>query len=201
MNRVRSARGRGFTIFEMAVVITVLGIIGVVVAPMIVGSSTNAKATQLQKLADDTADQWFYLTTQAGTGSAISSLQPFFTTASPDLYAEGVVYLGRDYVSPSYVGAYDRSGVVPLNRAVGYNGTDFYVLDVPGSTVKISGGGNSALQVAFTNIPAEIVLNLLRRLDPQASLTTGAATTVGDMTYNCASAAGSCASLSFARRH
>lgn len=199
MARRRNGRGRGFTIFEMAIVLVVLGIVAVVVAPSIVSSSTNAKATEVQKLADDAADQWFYLTAQAGTGSAISSIQPFFSQATPNLYANGVVFLGRAYVDPAYVGAYDRGNVVPLNRVVNYDGTNFYVISLPGSTVNLSGGGNSPLLVSFTNIPAEIVLNLVQRVNPQATLVTGADTVVGDMTYRCASLAAPCASLVFSR--
>lgn len=204
MMSIRRKHSAGFTLLELSVVILIIGTLGLVLGPGVVGSTTNVKATQIQRLADTAANNWFYLTMQAGTGSAVQSNQRFYSSssaASPP-GPNWVLFVGRDHVSPQYVSAYDRSGVRALDRLVAQVGStsQFTVVNMPGSTVNVTGGGKNPLLVTFGNIPSEVVLELVRRSRPGAALVTGTATTVAQMTYNCPSAGANCTSVVFSRR-
>ena len=204
MIRRGKSRNAGFTLLELAVVVLVIGVVGLIIGPTVTGSVTNAKATQLQRIADTATSNWFFLTMQAGTGTSINTRQGIYSgsgTVTPP-GPNYVLFIGRDYVTPAFQAAYDRSGVRPLDQVVARVGTtaQFTVVNFPGSTVDVTGGGPNPLVVSFGNIPPEVVLELVRRLRPGAAMVYGTATTIAQVTYNCPSAAVRCTSVDFSRR-
>jgi prepilin-type N-terminal cleavage/methylation domain-containing protein len=202
MNPVKTVRNTGFTLLEMAGVVAILGVLALIVAPSIVGSTTTAKATQLQRIADTAADNWFYLTLQAGSGTAVQPIQRLYS-GLPDstLGPNGVLFLGRDWVEPAYYGVYDRSGVRPLDRLVARVGStsQFTIVSMPGSTVDVTAGGKSPLLVTFGNIPSEVVQELMRKVRPETALVYGTPTTVAQITYTCPAPGARCTSVVFSK--
>lgn len=202
MKQVKKTLAAGFTLLEMAGVVAILGVLALIVAPSIVGSTTAAKATQLQRIADSSSDNWFYLSLQAGSGTAIQGTQRLYAGVPNTLGPNGVIFLGRDWVSTAYQGVYDRSGVRPLDRTVARVGATsaFTVVSIPGSRVTITDGGKVPLLITFTNIPSEIVQELIRKVRPELPLVYGTPTTVAQITYTCPAEGATCTSVVFSKR-
>lgn len=188
---------KGFTLIELAVVVIIIGILLVVIAPSIIGSQTGSKATLIQRIADTSANNWSLLASQAGTGTTVAS-NPIATTPSATGVAE-VLYEGQSKVAAAYVPAYTSTGIKAMSQLVGKSGSVYGVSGTTGIEITLGGGGTAPMTITFSNVPPEIVANLVQKIQPSLPLVTdGTSQTVGQMTYTCP-ATGLCTSVVFSR--
>lgn len=178
---------RGFTLIELIVVVAVLGVLIAIVAPNLVGSRDPASARLMAKTATDMARNWSLITQSAGVSTAITG-SPLLGTGKTamDLLCGGETTAA---VPAGFQSAYRAARVMPLNEVCRLDGTNWVV---DRYTVTLSGGGMTSgvpnpIQVAFANVPDEIVLLLAQQFNPSltalaASDTTGAAVRYGTAT-------------------
>lgn len=159
LSRFKSkAKQAGLTLFELIVVIVIMGIIATFAAPQFTGGVTNtAKAKVLYDASNKLSQNWMTLTMVAGTSSAVA-LSPLLDTGKK---AEDILFEGASNVAPAYASSYTSSSILPL-RDLAQGTAGAYTIQ--GYSVAITGGGgpSSPLIFTFTGVPNEIILNLVK---------------------------------------
>ncbi|HBN9635055.1 type II secretion system protein [Pseudomonas aeruginosa] len=153
----------GFTLIEMMVVIAVVGVLILIVASSMRGSSDSANATAIRSSAKTLATAIGYLNTTLGTGlSATANALP-----KSGLNMMDVIMTGEDSVSATFLNAYRQQKMRPLEseyrviqRASGTTPGTYQLVTYPITFVACTTG---KVCIQYQNVPSETVGELATR--------------------------------------
>ena len=179
-------KSRGFTLIEIAIASTLVGILLLIIVPHAYDSQSAARATQIERIASSVGVNWTRLSSEAGLPTTIAN-NVVAATPSATGVAE-VLFIGQGKVASAYQATYSAAGIKPLNQLVDNpSGSQFRTAGSLDNYITLSGGGTSPLSVQFQNVSMPIVKLLIQRVRPDFAVYGDNATyTVGPWTYNCA---------------
>lgn len=168
----RQSKQAGFTLVEILIVVAIIGILIMLVAPRLLGSSDGAKAMNLYTAADRLATNWRTVNEVCGTSKVVGT-SPITTTASTAAHLQFLV--DGTGMNNQYQACYNTSGVQPARAQVQGDSTNGYT--VGGSVISIQSvtvNGQARFQTNFTNVPDEQILSLYQKYSSAAGARTAA---------------------------
>lgn len=178
-------KSRGFTLIEIAIASTLVGILLLIIVPQAYDSQTAARATQIERIASSVAVSWGQLTRDTGLPTTVSN-NVVAATPSATGVAE-VLFVGQSRVATAYQSSFSALGIKPLNQLVDNpTGTQFRTAGSLDIYVSLSGGGAAPLAIQFQNVSTPVVRALVQRVRADATVANDTSTyTVGPWAYTC----------------
>lgn len=156
-NKIQLKRPKGFTLIELVIVVVVVGFLALIMTKQF-GQNVNrgASAQALYNAARKLGDNWMAITTSAGVPTTVAST----SLAGSGYNALDILIGGKTYMATAQQFHWDKAGIRAMtDLAKGASGS----YTIGGYTVALSGGGTSPMSIAFTAVPDEIVLQLVRK--------------------------------------
>lgn len=164
---------KGFTLIEMLVVLTVIGILMLLIAPSLKSSSSGAMSKQIYDFTSRAASNWRLLAINCGTTGDVTT-SPVVTTPSA-ANSLGLIVTGSSLLkTATYQSCWDATAIQPLHTKATGNVTDGF--KVAGFPVTWSGGsGSTPISFVVVGVPVEIALPLYRQYSSAAGAQTSSA--------------------------
>lgn len=163
LSRHSDSKGqRGFTLIEMLVVVTVIGVIASIIVPRVMANTNGAQALLMRTTAEGASLAWAQITQECKLPSTISGTHAILDTGK---VVEDVIFSGEDAVKADYKACYKKSGVVALSKA-SQPGASAGKYNVAGFEVEMSGGGTSPVSVKLKAVPEALVLEAVQAFNP-----------------------------------
>lgn len=183
---------KGFTLIELGIVVAILGVLIMIMAPSLFGSTDGVKAKHLDSSAQKISNNLVMLSQTAGISTAVAG-NPVIAAGYT---IEDVLFLGSTAVSATYQAAYASSKVIPLSEIAQQVSSGVWAIN--GSTVTLSGGGTAPLSINFACVPDTVVLQMVQKYSPGTTALTPAGATVSPR-FSYGAVAGGCASVSISK--
>lgn len=188
---------KGFTLVELIVVVTILGVVATIVVPRLNGNSVKAaKAVRYYTDCQGMARSWGLLATKMGTSTAIpGSVIPDPTPPAKnalDVIVGGPAYTNAAYNGPS---SYEQVGLAPLTTLTGTPGSGSYSVDGHALTLTSipmpSTTDSHYLACSYAGVADSITAALVQDYGSKANPLAASDTTNTSIRYSAADATGS----------
>ena len=177
-------RPRGFTLIELVAVVTVIGILGALAAPTLVGMIDKASAQKIYTVAAKLAET-HSLMAQVFRTTKVASASPVPAANNTML---DVLVQGRPMVADAYRDRYETGGFAPLTTAlvtttdpVAGSSAGAYTLE--GYPVTLTTPDAFTARVALTDVPTRIV-KLIWSAHSEAPFASGTSVTSGPVQHS-----------------
>lgn len=176
---------KGFSLLEVAIVVTLLGILVTIVAPYIMGGMDESNGTNIITQVQKSFTNIAVLSAKCQTTTAYTG-NPVPNTASLKTMVD-VIYGGYSNVAAAYQTCYLNSKISPLSEAA-VNNSGWKLL---GYTVTFGGGGAGvANTITLAAVKSNVALNIVQRYSPSTS-SLAIAGSAGPVTWTADSGSGS----------
>lgn len=153
---------KGFTLIEMLVVVSVIGIVLLLAAPSLSNVTSGATSKQVYDFAQTANRNWRLLNMKCGTTNDTAT-SPVVAAPITALKSLSLIINGSGVLNTgTYQSCWNEAGLVALHNKATGNVTDGF--KVAGFPVSWSGGsGTTPISFVFTGVPTEIALPLYKQ--------------------------------------
>lgn len=159
--RAHRRKQTGFTLLEILVVVTILGVLAWIFAPKLLGSTDNVKSLAYQDIAQGLANNFRIINQSCGTANMVA------TSAVPTTPgANGALQLLVDgsNVNPQYAACYANTNALPMHESIQGSPGNYRL---GGSAVTLSDAfinNRNVIAVQFAPVTDAVVLANYQRL-------------------------------------
>lgn len=185
-------KAKGFTIIELLLVITVIGILGALLAPYFTNYvQRGATARGIVTFSDSATKAVRNVVVSSGTTANVST-SPLIT--APNTFMD-ILIGGGDYVAAAYERAYRQAGITTLDRSVTTTtapvaGTTAGVYQIGDYPVTVTSGTTGQMDVVVSDVPSDIVEAIKDDREGNETFDAATADTTGVLQYTVADANG-----------
>lgn len=147
---------QGFTLIEMIVVVSIIGVLASFLVPAFRDMETPSKAQAMVSTAEHATQTWRQIAKTCGVSSTIAG-NPIPNTGKT---VADVIFGGSSNVASAYTTCYAQARVKPLTESAEPSAGGY---SVNAYAVSFAGGGNAPLQVIYASVADEIVLLIAQK--------------------------------------